>query len=63
MKDHLLHIQYICCNVFTNGGLATDIDGRVLTGDQVPIPGLYAVGETSGFIMENIQAVHLYYVA
>ncbi|WP_455675808.1 FAD-binding protein [Pradoshia sp.] len=37
-----------CCNVFTNGGLATDIDGRVLTGDHVPIPGLYAVGETSG---------------
>ena len=38
----------ICCNVFTNGGLATDLDGRVLTGDQVPIPGLYAVGETQG---------------
>lgn len=37
-----------CCNVFTNGGLATDIDGRVLTGDHVAIPGLYAVGETSG---------------
>jgi tricarballylate dehydrogenase len=38
----------ICCNVFTNGGLATDLNGRVLTGDQVAIPGLYAVGETSG---------------
>lgn len=38
----------ICCNVFTNGGLATDLYGRVLTGDQVAIPGLYAVGETSG---------------
>ncbi|MGE7601602.1 FAD-dependent oxidoreductase [Peribacillus sp. NPDC097675] len=37
-----------CCNVFTNGGLATDVEGRVLTGDAVPIPGLYAVGETSG---------------
>ena len=37
-----------CCNVFTNGGLATDIDGRVLTGDDIAIPGLYAVGETSG---------------
>lgn len=38
----------ICCNVFTNGGLATDLNGRVLTGDEVAIPGLYAVGETSG---------------
>ena len=38
----------ICCNVFTNGGLATDVNGRVLTGDHVAIPGLYAVGETSG---------------
>lgn len=37
-----------CCNVFTNGGLATDIDGRVLSGDEKAIPGLYAVGETSG---------------
>lgn len=37
-----------CCNVFTNGGLATDIDARVLTGDETAIPGLYAVGETSG---------------
>lgn len=38
----------ICCNVFTNGGLATDLNGRVVTGDDVAIPGLYAVGETSG---------------
>lgn len=38
----------ICCNVFTNGGLSTDTNGRVLTGDRVAIPGLYAVGETSG---------------
>lgn len=37
-----------CCNVFTNGGLSTDVDGRVLTGDEVAIPGLYAIGETSG---------------
>lgn len=37
-----------CCNVFTNGGLSTDTDGRVLTGDDVAIPGLYAIGETSG---------------
>ena len=38
----------ICCNVFTNGGLSTDVNGRVLTGDDIAIPGLYAVGETSG---------------
>ena len=38
----------ICCNVFTNGGLATDINGRVLSNDDVPIPGLYAAGETAG---------------
>lgn len=37
-----------CCNVFTNGGLSTDVNGRVLTGDDVAIPGLYAIGETSG---------------
>lgn len=37
-----------CCNVFTNGGLSTDVNGRVLTGDEVAIPGLYAIGETSG---------------
>ncbi|MEI4771784.1 FAD-dependent oxidoreductase [Psychrobacillus sp. FJAT-51614] len=38
----------ICCNVFTNGGLATDTNGRVLSNDDIPIPGLYAAGETAG---------------
>jgi len=34
---------------FTLGGLATDTDGRVLTPDAEPIPGLYAAGRaTSG---------------
>ena len=37
-----------CSNVFTFGGLGTDIDGRVLTHDDVPIPGLYAAGEVTG---------------
>ncbi|KKK39144.1 succinate dehydrogenase [Mesobacillus campisalis] len=38
----------VCSNVFTNGGLATDTNGRVLSGDDHPIPGLYAAGETAG---------------
>ncbi|RDH79645.1 FAD-binding protein [Mycolicibacterium moriokaense] len=30
----------------TKGGLRTDVDGRVLDGDDQPIPGLYAAGNT-----------------
>lgn len=37
-----------CSNVFTFGGLATDLDGRVLSRDDAPIPGLYAAGEVTG---------------
>lgn len=37
-----------CANVFTFGGVATDTDGRVLNGDDRPIPGLYAAGEVTG---------------
>ena len=33
----------------TLGGLETDLDGRVLGQDGAPVPGLYAVGEASGF--------------
>ncbi|MCA9736326.1 MAG: FAD-binding protein, partial [Gemmatimonadetes bacterium] len=33
----------------TLGGLETDLEGRVLGADGVPIPGLYAAGEVSGF--------------
>lgn len=33
----------------TLGGLQTDLSGRVLDGQAMPIPGLYAAGETSGF--------------
>jgi tricarballylate dehydrogenase len=35
-------------NVFTFGGLKTDVDARVLDSDGRPIVGLYAAGETMG---------------
>jgi predicted oxidoreductase len=31
------------------GGLETDLDGRCLTSDGTPLPGLYAAGEVNGF--------------
>jgi predicted oxidoreductase len=31
------------------GGIATDLQCRVLAGEDQPIPGLYAVGEAAGF--------------
>lgn len=48
--DQAPYIAYpiICCNVFTNGGIATDTHGRVVSNDNVPIPGLYAAGEITG---------------
>lgn len=33
----------------TLGGLQTDLDGRVLSQDGAPVPGLYAAGEAAGF--------------
>lgn len=33
----------------TLGGIRTDLDGRALRPDGAPVPGLYAVGEASGF--------------
>jgi predicted oxidoreductase len=33
----------------TLGGLHTDLSGRVLRGDGMPLPGLYAAGEVAGF--------------
>ncbi|TSI08992.1 FAD-binding protein [Lysinibacillus sp. BW-2-10] len=48
--DQAPYIAYpvISCNVFTNGGIATDIQGRVLSNDNDAIPGLYAAGEMTG---------------
>jgi uncharacterized protein len=31
------------------GGIETDLQGRVLTADGNPLPGLYAAGEAAGF--------------
>ena len=31
------------------GGLATDLDARVLDANDKPMPGLYAAGEVAGF--------------
>ena len=31
------------------GGIQTDLDSRALGADGAPVPGLYAVGEASGF--------------
>ncbi len=33
----------------TLGGLETDLESRVLRSGGVPVPGLYAAGEVSGF--------------
>lgn len=33
----------------TLGGIQTDLDGRALDADGMPIPGLYAAGEAAGF--------------
>jgi predicted oxidoreductase len=33
----------------TLGGVATDLDSRVLGADGAPVPGLYAAGEAAGF--------------
>ena len=37
-----------CGITFTFGGLAGDVDGRVLREDGTPLPGLFAVGEALG---------------
>ena len=42
----------VCLNILTRktlGGLQTNLDGRVLGKDGVPVPGLYAAGEVAGF--------------
>lgn len=37
-----------CSIVFTFGGIGTDLEGRVITADERPIPGLFAAGECTG---------------
>lgn len=37
----------------TSGGLATDLDGRVLDRHQQPLPGLYAAGNVSAGVFRN----------
>jgi tricarballylate dehydrogenase len=37
-----------CANCFTFGGVKVDVHARVLDGDGLPIPGLYAGGELIG---------------
>jgi len=37
-----------CSIVFTFGGIGTDLEGRVITADDRPIPGLFAAGECTG---------------
>jgi 3-oxosteroid 1-dehydrogenase len=38
-------------DIGTNGGLATDANAQVLDGDGLPIPGLYAIGNTAASVM------------
>ena len=38
---------------FTVGGLATDVDGRVLSGDGAAIPGLYAAGACASNLAQD----------
>lgn len=47
-KGPFIAYPMICSNVFTNGGLATNTDGCVISNDNEIIPGLYAAGETAG---------------
>ncbi|HET7139770.1 MAG TPA: FAD-dependent oxidoreductase [Arthrobacter sp.] len=42
----------ICANVFTFGGVKTDLDSRVVTSDGHPISGLYGAGEMTGLYYE-----------
>ena len=37
----------------SSGGLATDRDGRVLSGEHTPIPGLYACGNDAASVMRG----------
>jgi tricarballylate dehydrogenase len=41
---------------FTYGGIRTDTNGRVVTGNGVPLPGLYAAGEIVGLFYHEYPA-------
>ena len=41
---------------FTYGGIRTDSDARVVTGNGVPLPGLYAAGEIVGLFYHEYPA-------
>lgn len=42
----------ICANVFSFGGVKTDLEARVVTSDGHPVQGLYAAGEMTGLYYE-----------
>ncbi|WP_166870730.1 FAD-dependent oxidoreductase [Salinibacterium sp. ZJ450] len=42
----------ICANVFTFGGVKTDLDAQVITSDGHPIDGLFGAGEMTGLYYE-----------
>ena len=45
----LIAVRLVVLTRKTLGGLATDLDARVLDADGNPVPGLYAAGESAGF--------------
>lgn len=47
-KPPYIAYPVVCSIVFTFGGLGVDLQSRVLSQDDVPIPGLYAAGEITG---------------
>ena len=45
----LIAVRLVVLTRKTLGGLATDLDARVLSESGEPVPGLYAAGEIAGF--------------
>ena len=48
-KGPLIAVKLHILSRKTLGGLETDLSGRCLTSDGLPLPGLYAAGEVNGF--------------
>ena len=42
---------------FTYGGVKTDLSGRVVSTNDVPIPGLWAAGEVTGLFYNDDPAL------